>query len=182
MLFSYIYNEGCPQLQEDFPPHHIDMSFLPTTKYVVWEYFLLCWVGVHCGIYKSSYNVSNISYLNWLAPPFSFIPPWPYSWNRYHFYIYIHVYTFWTIFIVLCHFPATTASHWYHHPFRAGSISPYFRKKMNKRCFLDFGHAKLVAKISQIRWQTGKDACEWSNVTWEVMLARRCNGTSLFSQ
>jgi hypothetical protein len=27
-------------------------------------FLLLCWVGVHCGIYKSSYNVSNISYLN----------------------------------------------------------------------------------------------------------------------
>jgi hypothetical protein len=25
---------------------------------------LQCWVGVHCGIYKSSYNISNISYLN----------------------------------------------------------------------------------------------------------------------
>jgi hypothetical protein len=28
---------------------------------------LLCWVGVHCSIYKGSYNVSNISYLN--SPP-----------------------------------------------------------------------------------------------------------------
>jgi hypothetical protein len=29
---------------------------------------LLCWVGVHCGIYTGSYNVSNISYLNILRP------------------------------------------------------------------------------------------------------------------
>jgi hypothetical protein len=39
---------------------------------------LLCWVDVHCGIYKGSYNISNISYLN--SPPsllFSFIPSFP---------------------------------------------------------------------------------------------------------
>jgi hypothetical protein len=29
--------------------------------------FTLCWVGVHCGIYKSSYNISNISYLTFLT-------------------------------------------------------------------------------------------------------------------
>jgi hypothetical protein len=28
---------------------------------------LLCWVEIHCGIYKGSYIVSNISYLN--SPP-----------------------------------------------------------------------------------------------------------------
>jgi hypothetical protein len=35
--------------------------------YSLFTYFyflLLYWMGVHCGIYKSSYNVSNISYLN----------------------------------------------------------------------------------------------------------------------
>jgi hypothetical protein len=36
---------------------------------------LLSLVGVHCGICKSSYNVSNISYLNSPSQPFSFIPP-----------------------------------------------------------------------------------------------------------
>jgi hypothetical protein len=36
-------------------------------------------VGVQCGIYKGSYNVSNISYLNSLPPLISFIlyPPVP---------------------------------------------------------------------------------------------------------
>jgi hypothetical protein len=34
---------------------------------------LLCWVGVHCDIYKSSYNVSNI-YLSSPPPLLSFIP------------------------------------------------------------------------------------------------------------
>jgi hypothetical protein len=28
---------------------------------------------VHCGIYKSSYSISNMSYLNSLPPPLSFI-------------------------------------------------------------------------------------------------------------
>jgi hypothetical protein len=54
-------------------------------------FLLLCWVGVHCGIYKSSYNLSTISYLN-LSPT----PTLPHSWNsfnKYHFCIYIHVCT-----------------------------------------------------------------------------------------
>jgi hypothetical protein len=34
-------------------------------------------VGVHYGIYTRSYNVSNISYVNSLPLPFSFIPPPP---------------------------------------------------------------------------------------------------------
>jgi hypothetical protein len=57
---------------------------------------LLCWVSVHCGIYKGSYNVSNISHLNSNPVPHSFIPPCSDSWksfNRLHiFCIYIHVY------------------------------------------------------------------------------------------
>jgi uncharacterized membrane protein len=40
-----------------------------------WYFFYFCflllfWVGVHCGIHKSSYNISNLSYLNSLLPPF----------------------------------------------------------------------------------------------------------------
>jgi hypothetical protein len=31
---------------------------------VLFFFLLLCWVGVHCSIYKGSYHVSNISYLN----------------------------------------------------------------------------------------------------------------------
>jgi hypothetical protein len=30
-------------------------------------FLLLCWVEIHCGIYKGSYSLSNISYLN--SPP-----------------------------------------------------------------------------------------------------------------
>jgi hypothetical protein len=41
-------------------------------------FLLLCWVGVHCGIHKSCYNISNISYLNSPPPSFSFISPPPY--------------------------------------------------------------------------------------------------------
>jgi hypothetical protein len=44
-------------------------------------------LGVHCGIYKSSYNISNISYLNSTSPPLSFDSlsnSWN-SFNRYHF-------------------------------------------------------------------------------------------------
>jgi hypothetical protein len=46
-------------------------------------------VGVHCGIYKSSYNISNISYLNSPSPPFSFIPSSSHSWNSFmSFWVY----------------------------------------------------------------------------------------------
>jgi hypothetical protein len=38
---------------------------------------LLCWVGVHCGIYKGSCNVSNWSYLNSFPLLRSFILPLP---------------------------------------------------------------------------------------------------------
>jgi hypothetical protein len=58
---------------------------------------LLCWVGGHCGIYKVSYNVSTISYLNSPLSPVPFILPFLNSWNsfsRYHFCIYMHVYTY----------------------------------------------------------------------------------------
>jgi hypothetical protein len=61
---------------------------------------LSCWVGVHCDIYKSSYNISTISYLN-LPPPSFFIPSSPHSWNsfsRSHFSIYIQVYTVFALY------------------------------------------------------------------------------------
>jgi hypothetical protein len=64
--------------------------------------------GVHCDIYKSSYHISNISYLNLPSLPFSFIPP--HSWNSftsYHFSIYIRAYTLFTLYLpshTLCYF------------------------------------------------------------------------------
>jgi hypothetical protein len=61
----------------------------------------MCWMSVHCGIYKSSYYISNIIYLNSPPPPFSFILLSPHSWNsfnRYHFSIYIHVYTVFAVY------------------------------------------------------------------------------------
>jgi hypothetical protein len=52
-----------------------------TTKVIflfVFIFFeLSCWVGAHCGIYKSSYNISDISYLNSPPPLLSFILPSP---------------------------------------------------------------------------------------------------------
>jgi hypothetical protein len=40
-------------------------------------FLLLCWVEVHCGIYKSSYNISNISYFNHPLHYFPLLPPPP---------------------------------------------------------------------------------------------------------
>jgi hypothetical protein len=109
-------------------------------------FLLLCLVGVHCGIYKSSYNLSNISYLNSLPPPLSFIPPSPCSWNsfnRYHFYIYTHVYAF----LQHIHCPMSFSNHHRLPLVPRPQVRTYFTlllsnfveensKKINKRCFL----------------------------------------------
>jgi hypothetical protein len=81
------------------------------------DYFFYCCAGVHCGIYKSSYNISSISYSNSFPQLFSFISSSPYSWNsfnRSHFSIYIHVYRVFApcspFYTFSLHIPF---SHWY---------------------------------------------------------------------
>jgi uncharacterized membrane protein len=62
---------------------------------------LLCWVGIPCGIYKGSYNESNISYLNSALSPFSFVrlsPDSRNSFKRYQFCIYIHMYILFALY------------------------------------------------------------------------------------
>jgi hypothetical protein len=57
--------------------------------------------GVHCSIYKCSYNVSNIPYLNSPHPLLSFIPLSPNSWNSFnkcHSCIYTHVNTLFALY------------------------------------------------------------------------------------
>jgi hypothetical protein len=58
--------------------------------YFIFQFFIVVLGG---GIYKSSYNVSNMSYLSLPPPLFSCISPPPNSFSRYHFSIYTHVYT-----------------------------------------------------------------------------------------
>jgi hypothetical protein len=55
--------------------------------------FLLCWVGIHCDIYKSSYNISNVSYLNSPLQQISF------------FHLHTGVHRICPIFTLLHHFP-----------------------------------------------------------------------------
>jgi hypothetical protein len=62
---------------------------------------LLFWVGVHCGIYKNSYTIPTISYLNSPLSLLPFIPPSSDSWNsfnRNHFSTLIHVYIFFALY------------------------------------------------------------------------------------
>jgi hypothetical protein len=68
--------------------------------YITFMFLLLCWVGVHFSIYKGSYNVSNISYLNSSPPLLFFIPPPRFleQFTRYHFCIYMHVYTLFALY------------------------------------------------------------------------------------
>jgi hypothetical protein len=62
----------------------------------------MCWMREHCGIYKSSYNISNIKYLNSPPPSLFFITPFPHScnsFNRSHFFhLHTCVHNIWTIF------------------------------------------------------------------------------------
>jgi hypothetical protein len=85
-------------------------------------YFLfLCWVGALRGIYKNSYDI-YIKYAIGEFTPSTIIlhspspNPWN-SFNRYHFIIYIHVYTVFALcspFYTLS--PHPSRSHWYQHP------------------------------------------------------------------
>jgi hypothetical protein len=43
--------------------------------YFIYLFFIIVVLGVHCGIYKSSYNAPNMSYLNSSPQSFSFIFP-----------------------------------------------------------------------------------------------------------
>jgi hypothetical protein len=46
-------------------PKYFSNAYDICITYFIFKFFkLLCWVWVHCNIYKRSYNVSNISYLN----------------------------------------------------------------------------------------------------------------------
>jgi hypothetical protein len=65
-------------------------------------------LGVHCSIYKGSYNVSNISFF-----PSPSSDSWN-SFNRYHFCMYIHVYTLFapysSPYSFPCHLPPPTGA------------------------------------------------------------------------
>jgi hypothetical protein len=75
----------------------LQYCFLPVLK-------LFCWVGVPYGIYKSFHNVSNTSYCIHPLPLLFLISYSPHFWNsfnRYHFCIYIHMYT-----VLVAHSPS----------------------------------------------------------------------------
>jgi hypothetical protein len=79
-------------------PANIKCDIVNTVLYFP---LLLWWVGVHCGIYTGSYNVSNISYMNSPPQPFFFIPLSPDSWNSFSRYHFLHLLT--CVHILLYH-------------------------------------------------------------------------------
>jgi hypothetical protein len=113
----------------------------------------LCWVGVYCGIYKSSYN---ISYLNSPPLPFFFIfSPSPHSWNsfnRSHFSIYIHVNTIFVPYsLSYTPSPLPPPPPGPNSPGRICSsllFSNFVKKKKRRRHFCLF-------KIATQRWEVG---------------------------
>jgi hypothetical protein len=90
---------------------------LTMTSTVVTLFFFYCCAGNTWWIYKSSYNISNISHLNSSPPPFSFILP--HSWNSFNICsTYIHVYTVFGPYSPSIIFRTHTHnwSHWYQPP------------------------------------------------------------------
>jgi hypothetical protein len=91
-IFSLSYNFSIPC---SYYLSSNDLLYKSNFQTLKWSYtffflFLLCCVGVHCGIYKSSYN---ISYLNSLPPSFSLPSPIPGIVSTGHFSIYTHICT-----------------------------------------------------------------------------------------
>jgi hypothetical protein len=96
--------------------------------------FFYCSVVVHCDIYKSSYNVSNISYLNLPPTSCSFIlcPPFlEYFLQVSFFHLHTCVHSICTVFTLLHIFPT---SHTCHSPDSkpSDSYSLIFIKKKKK--------------------------------------------------
>jgi hypothetical protein len=88
---------------------------------------LLCWLGVHCGIYKSSYNTSNRSHLNstiLLYPSHpgtvstGLIFPFTYMCTRCLHHVHLP-----------CLFPTSFPSHWDHPPPKAGPALRFCKGK-----------------------------------------------------
>jgi hypothetical protein len=55
------------------------LNFNPPTSFFI----VVVLLGVHYGIHKNSYNISNISYLNSPLPSLSYIRPSLHSWNSF---------------------------------------------------------------------------------------------------
>jgi hypothetical protein len=77
--------------------------------FIDWSFIVVLGGGT-CGIYKCSYNVLSVTYLNSPSPSF-FYSPSHHSWNNfsgYHFSIYTCVHSICTIFTLPC--PFSTSS------------------------------------------------------------------------
>jgi hypothetical protein len=106
---------------------------------------------VHFGIYKSSYNISNISYLNSPPPSFSFIPSSSHSrisFNRYYFCIYIHVYTVFALYSpsYTLLIPPPLPSYWYQLgplPYPPGPVPFSFKSSSKEKHEITFSKVFL---------------------------------------
>jgi hypothetical protein len=100
---------------------------------------LLCWMGIHYGIYKSS-TTSVISYLN--SPlhhsPLSYLPPFLEYFQQVSSSIYIHVYTVFATYSLIHIFSSLPpSSQWYQeHVPRQDLLCQFCEKKKWYFCFL----------------------------------------------
>jgi hypothetical protein len=104
--------------------------------------FIIVLGGACCGIYKDSYNVSTISYLNSPLPGLSSTDSWN-SFNRYHFCICMHVYTFFALYSLSYSFSwPPPLSHWCQHSSLGRTCSALllsdFAEKKDKKKNLTF--------------------------------------------
>jgi hypothetical protein len=101
------------------------------------QWILIVVLGVHCGIYKSSYYISNISQLNSYPPSFSFIPLPPFLelFQQVSFFnLYTCVHSNWTRFTQLHPFLTSSSSNRSQTPsstYSAHLFSHFVKKEKN---------------------------------------------------
>jgi hypothetical protein len=77
---AYLNLDGATQGKLLVPRYHsplISSLNITSASFLFKQLFFIIVLGVHCGLFKSSYDTSNIPYLNSPPPSFSFIPPPP---------------------------------------------------------------------------------------------------------
>jgi hypothetical protein len=119
-IYLYIYIPFCSSLFFSFLSS-LFLTVVSTSLKILYSFIflplLLCWVGVHCDIYKGSYNVSTMSYLNSPLLPVVLYPPLPHSWNSFNrypfliFHLHSYIYILCTLFTLLSIFPTTSPPH-----------------------------------------------------------------------
>jgi hypothetical protein len=120
---------------------------------MIFFYFFIV-LRVHCGIYKGSYNISDILYLNSLSPSFSFFLPHPNSGKVSTGLIFPFIYM-WTQYLYHSH-PPTPFPHVF--PLPTGTMFSDFVKKKGHFCLFKIAIQGVSLCHSHV--------CMYYNLNW----------------